>query len=103
MKFMNIEQRKKRIIARGEHSGHCHVITGDVEFDEQGEKVILLEVICPSTNRVYHLYPPNQNAKTCFEAKASTFGNKAIVYRHGDVGLFKVGSDGKMILPFSET
>ena len=72
------------------------------KYDEQGEKVILLEVVCPSTNRIYHLYPPNQKAKDCFEAKASTF-KKPIAYRHGDVGMFKVGSEGKITLPFSET
>ena len=44
------------------------------QYDEKGSKVILLEVVCPSTKRMYHLYPPNQKAKTCFEAKASTFG-----------------------------
>jgi hypothetical protein len=44
------------------------------KYDEQGENVLLLEVVCPSTGRLYHLYPPNQKAKTCFEAKASTFG-----------------------------
>jgi hypothetical protein len=72
-------------------------------YEEQGEKVLLLEVTCPSTGRMYHLYPPNQKVKDCFEAKASTFGNKKIAYRHGDVGLFKVGSEGEVILPFSET
>ena len=44
------------------------------KYDEKGNKVILLECICPSTNRMYHLYPPNQKAKNVFEAKASTFG-----------------------------
>jgi hypothetical protein len=47
------------------------------KYDEKGTKVILLEVICPSTKRMYHLYPPNQKAITCFEAKASTFGMTA--------------------------
>lgn len=45
--------------------------------EEIKEKSILLEVVCPSTGRVYHLYPPNQKAKTCFEAKASTFKKQA--------------------------
>jgi hypothetical protein len=30
---MNIQERKKRIIARGELSNHSHVIVGEVEFD----------------------------------------------------------------------
>lgn len=43
------------------------------KYEEKGEDVILLEVICPSTERIYHLYPPNQKAKNVWEAKASTF------------------------------
>ncbi len=43
-------------------------------YDEKGTKVLILEVVCPSTDRMYHLFPPNQHAKTCIEAKASTFG-----------------------------
>lgn len=40
MKTLSTEQRKKRIIARGEHSNHCHVITGDVTFDAQGRLIV---------------------------------------------------------------
>jgi hypothetical protein len=61
------------------------------QYNEQEEKVIILEVVCPSTNRIYHLYPPNQKAKNCFEAKASTFRNKPIKIRHGDVALVEIG------------
>ncbi len=32
--------RKQRIIARGEHSNHCHVITGDVTFTLEGHLVV---------------------------------------------------------------
>ena len=72
------------------------------KYDEKGTDVILLEVICPSTGRIYHLYPPNQKAKTCFEAKASTFDNKLLSYRHGDIGLFNI-NEGKITVPFSES
>ena len=34
---MTLEQKKERIVAAGTKSGHCHVITGDVEF--KGENV----------------------------------------------------------------
>jgi hypothetical protein len=68
---------------------------------EIGEKVLLLEVVCPSTGRTFHLYPPDQNAKTCSKAKESTFKNKNLAYRHGDVGLIKNGE--KTTIPFSET
>jgi hypothetical protein len=61
------------------------------QYKEQDEKVILLEVVCPSTDRVYHLYPPNQKAKDCWEAKKSTFRNQPIKYRHGDAALVEIG------------
>lgn len=35
MKTTTKEERMKRIIARGEHSGHDHIITGDVEVCEE--------------------------------------------------------------------
>ena len=35
---MNIEERKNRIIARGEHSNHCHVVQGgEVTRNKSGE------------------------------------------------------------------
>jgi hypothetical protein len=37
---MNTSERKKRIVARGELSDHCHVITGEVEFDSQGRIIV---------------------------------------------------------------
>lgn len=37
---MTTQERKQRIIARGEFSNHCHVITGDVEFDSQGRIIV---------------------------------------------------------------
>lgn len=38
---MTKQERKQRILARGEFSGHCHVITGDVLIEEiQGKTII---------------------------------------------------------------
>ena len=37
---MTTNERKNRILARGEFSNHCHVITGDVEFDSQGRIIV---------------------------------------------------------------
>lgn len=37
---MNKDDRKKRIVARGEHGNHCHVITGVVDFDTEGRIVV---------------------------------------------------------------
>ena len=51
------------------------------------EKVQFIEVTCPSTLRVYNIYPPNQKCKNVWEAKASTFSDAKGMYRHGDVML----------------
>lgn len=41
---MNTNERKLRIIARGETSGHCHVIVGDaIVRNENGEVVITVK------------------------------------------------------------
>lgn len=37
---MTQQERIKRIIAKGEFSNHCHVITGDVTFDEKGRVIV---------------------------------------------------------------
>lgn len=73
------------------------------EFGEGNiqEKIQVLEVTCPSTKRVYNLYPPNQKSKNIWEAKASTFNNEKLTYRHGDVGLVKEKSNNNK--PLIET
>jgi len=38
------------------------------------KKVQFLECVCPSTLRVYNIYPPRQNSKNVWQAKADTFG-----------------------------
>jgi hypothetical protein len=55
------------------------------------KKVQFLECECPSTGRIYNIYPPNQNCTTAWEAKESTFSGKKLAYRHGDLGLVRVG------------
>lgn len=37
---MNKQEIAKRILARGQHSNHCHVVIGEVEFDAQGRSVV---------------------------------------------------------------
>lgn len=37
---MNTAERKQRIIARGETSNHCHVITGNIEFNLKGQIIV---------------------------------------------------------------
>jgi len=33
-------QDQRRILARGEHSNHSHILTGDVEFNEKGQFIV---------------------------------------------------------------
>lgn len=40
MKPLTKTQRQKRIVARGEYSNHCHVLTGEVEFDKDGRIIV---------------------------------------------------------------
>lgn len=37
---MTKQERKSRIIARGEHSNHSHIITGEIEFDSKGRIIV---------------------------------------------------------------
>ena len=37
---MNKTERQKRILAVGESKNHCHVITGDIQFDLQGRIIV---------------------------------------------------------------
>lgn len=82
------------------------VVVIDSDTDDQGNPMTLyqtkqeddvikikpqfLEVMCPSTKRVYNLYPLRHDCKNVWEAKASTFSNQKIQYRHGDVGLLNL-------------
>jgi hypothetical protein len=82
------------------------VIVVDKDIDDQGHEMVLyksklkddvinkyvqyLKVICPSTDREYILYPPNQVSKNVWEAKASTFNNEKVQVRHGDVSLLNL-------------
>ena len=37
---MTKEERKKRILAYGEHSGHMHCVVGDITFDQKGRIIV---------------------------------------------------------------
>ena len=89
----------------------------DTDMDDQGNPMTLyrtvevdeiinikpqfLEVMCPSTKRVYNLYPTRHDCKNVWEAKASTFSDEKIQYRHGDVGLLNLKT--KFEKPVMET
>lgn len=40
MKELTQKERESRIIARGETGNHCHVVTGNVEFNDQGQLIV---------------------------------------------------------------
>lgn len=41
---MTQQERKSRIIAFGEHSGHCHVVTGDALVERNNNGEIIIEI-----------------------------------------------------------
>lgn len=61
-----------------------------IEDEIINKKVQFVEVMCPSTKRIYNIYPPRQNSKNVWEAKADTFSGEKIQVRHGDVGLLNL-------------
>jgi len=62
--------------------------------DKVINKVVqFLEVIDPSTGRVYNIYPTKDGCTNVWDAKASTFGYQKIQYRQGDVGLLNIDKD----------
>ena len=60
------------------------------EDEISSSKVQFLEVTDPSTGRVYNLYPPSQNCKNVWVAKANTFNDEKLFVRQGDVGLINL-------------
>ena len=64
-----------------------------MSFDFEGESIQVLECTCPSTERVYNIYPPSQNVKNVWDAKADTFRGEKLSHRHGDVGLVDVNNN----------
>ena len=61
-----------------DHQGNNMRLLETIKPDEIiKKKVVVLECICPSTGRMYNIYPPDQKSKTVWEAKSSTFGKKA--------------------------
>ena len=69
-----------------------------INDDITNKKVQFLECQCPSTHRIYNIYPPNQKSKTCQEAKYSTFLNIKGKYRQGDVMLQEISKDYDLCL-----
>jgi ribosomal protein L35 len=41
MKKLNKEERKNRVIARGEHSNHAHIVTGKATIERKGGETLI--------------------------------------------------------------
>ena len=73
-KTMNLEQRKERIIARGEHSNHAHIITGNAVIERKGEDIFI--TVNDDTVKIRHLL------ETAYLA-----GNEVWTEEHTDIAM----------------
>lgn len=90
---MNLQERKNRIIARGEHSNHSHIVTGEgVEVLQSKERTVIK--IPENVNaHIKHLLETSWisgEEKWTGEHQDLKLDNKGDV-RHGDVYLKKIG------------
>jgi hypothetical protein len=63
-----------------------------MSFDYEKETIQVLEVTDTSTEIVYNIYPPSQNCKNVWEAKADTFKGEKLSHRQGDVGIIDLNN-----------
>lgn len=88
---MNKEERKLRIIARGEHSNHSHVITGDaIVRNEQGEIIIEIGKEGAILKHLLETEWLNGNEVWTQEHKDIDLSGIPELIRHGDVCLKKI-------------
>ena len=88
---MNLQERKLRIIARGEHSGHSHIITGEAIVRNEFEE-ILIDVVGECA--LEHLMEDAWMEGKCIHTKEHEphrLDTLEPYYRQGDVFLEKVG------------
>lgn len=100
---MNKEQRKQRIIARGEFSNHSHVITGDnVEVFQRGSQTII-KVGEDSNAALKHLLETywlkgqekwtGEHTDISFKELKGVGLAGDIIARHGDVAIERVSDN----------
>lgn len=88
---MNLQERKSRIIARGEHSGHSHIITGEaVVRNECGELLINITGSASIEHLMEDAWLRGKSVHTKEHAPIDLTDMPAYV-RQGDVFLEKVG------------
>lgn len=89
---MTQQQRKNRIIARGEFSDHCHVIVGDAEVETKGGNTFI--TIGDNGAAIKHLLETAWMAgeeKWTREHSDIDLSELPELVRHGDIALKKVG------------
>lgn len=90
---MNTNERKNRIIARGEHSNHSHVIVGDAEVTRNKKGEIIIEVGAEGAMLRHILETDWLDGREVWteEHKDIDLSSLPGIVRHGDVVLEKVG------------
>jgi hypothetical protein len=98
---MNNTERKNRIIARGEHSGHSHVVTGDAKVTRNSKGEILIELgneECALKHILESNWLENESQVWTEEHNDVNLTDNdpnvkigEYICRHGDVALKKVG------------
>lgn len=88
---MKKEERENRIIAKGEHSNHCHAVVGNATIERIGGDVFIN--VEDSTAVMRHLLETDwmEGGETWTQEHADIQINEADIIRHGDVILKKVG------------
>lgn len=88
---MNAQERKSRIIARGEHSGHSHIVTGEASVrNEKGE--VLIDILGKAS--IEHLLEEqwlNGGESWTKEHDPIELTEMPAYVRQGDIFLEKVG------------
>lgn len=94
---MNNQERKNRILARGEFSDHCHVVTGDAEITRNPSGEIIIEVGNEGAVLKHILESAWNDGREEWtgEHKDINLCDPILeigdYVRHGDVGLKKIG------------
>jgi hypothetical protein len=89
---MNFQERKKRIIARGEFSDHAHVIVGDANVETKGGEVYV--TIGDGGASIKHLLESawmDGKEQWTNEHTDIDLSDMPCQIRHGDIMLKKVG------------
>lgn len=94
---MDKKERESRIIAFGEFSGHCHIITGEGVTVKDG----IVEIPKDADAQIKHLFETDWLAgkeKWTGEHTDISLDNKGDI-RHGDVYLKKIGERKYQYVP----